>query len=490
VLSPGRCLPGRAALALTALGLAITAPAVSASTLPAGSASQLISELRHTWQITKGRGVTVAVLSNGVDPHVTGLAGKVTAGPDYVRLRDPQGLDGTLIANGIAGDAPSAGNPLGTLGLAPAARIISVRVYPDTSEPGSQNFDNSVFSPDMLAEGIRYSVGHGAGVIYIDVPPSLIDSADLDSAVQYALAKGVLITTMAAADNGGPADVTYPGAIPGIITATMVALPSPLPPPGGANGSTETNDSVLVSVPDNTLNEIGPGNQPYTVWSFDASAAWLAGTAALIKSAYPRLPPGLAARAIALSARDHPAGGYDVMAGFGLIDPYGALTEAGKLARLSGTAASSGLSPAARFGRAPGVIYAVHRSAARIAAFAAVTVLGVILLAAALLLARRKPRAARVSRHAARRGRAPARLQELAQRQQVPHAGLDLDPPGQPHPGDVGRGGGQRDHVVAVPGQPDIGRRLIRRRLFHRLGAMLGDPGYERHAEIGDMAAE
>jgi crotonobetainyl-CoA:carnitine CoA-transferase CaiB-like acyl-CoA transferase len=82
------------------------------------------------------------------------------------------------------------------------------------------------------------------------------------------------------------------------------------------------------------------------------------------------------------------------------------------------------------------------------------------------------------------------RLQKPAQREQVAHAGLDLDPAGQPHPGDVGRGGGERDHVVAVPGQPDIGGRLIRRRLLHRLGAMLGDPGYERHAEIGDMAAE
>ena len=392
--------PAASAASAAPAGSASARPARSASAWPAGAASQLISDMRHAWQVTQGGGVTVAVLSNGVDPHVTGLAGQVTVGPDYVRLRDPRDLDGTLIASGIAGNAPNAGNPLGTLGLAPAARIISVRVYPDENEPGSRHFDDSVFSPDMLAEGIRYSVGHGAGVIYIDVPPSLTDSTDLDSAVGYALAKGVLITTVAAADNGGPADVTYPGAIPGVIAATMVTLPSPLPPPAGANGSTEANDSVLVSVPDNTLNEIGPRGQSYTVWSFDAAAAWLAGTAALIKSAYPRLPPGLAARAIALSARDHPAGGYNVKIGFGLIDPYGALTEAGRLARLSGPAASAGLGPAARFGPAPGVIHAVHHSAARIAVFASVTVLGVILLAAALPLARRKPRAARVPRHA------------------------------------------------------------------------------------------
>ena len=81
------------------------------------------------------------------------------------------------------------------------------------------------------------------------------------------------------------------------------------------------------------------------------------------------------------------------------------------------------------------------------------------------------------------------KLQEFSQRQQVPHAGLHLDPPGQPHPGDVGRGGGQRDHVVAARGQPDVGRRVVGLRLGHRVGAGVGEPGHERHAEIGHVAA-
>jgi hypothetical protein len=81
------------------------------------------------------------------------------------------------------------------------------------------------------------------------------------------------------------------------------------------------------------------------------------------------------------------------------------------------------------------------------------------------------------------------RLQELTEREQVPHAGLDLDPAGQPHPGDVGRGGGQRDHVVAAGGQPDVGRRVVGLRLGHRFGARVGEPGHERHAQIGHVAA-
>jgi formyl-CoA transferase/CoA:oxalate CoA-transferase len=82
------------------------------------------------------------------------------------------------------------------------------------------------------------------------------------------------------------------------------------------------------------------------------------------------------------------------------------------------------------------------------------------------------------------------RLQKPTQRQQVPDAGLDSDPARHPHAGDVGRGRGQRDHVVAVRGQPNVGRRLVRRGLLDRLGAGVGDPGHERYAQIGDVAAE
>jgi hypothetical protein len=81
------------------------------------------------------------------------------------------------------------------------------------------------------------------------------------------------------------------------------------------------------------------------------------------------------------------------------------------------------------------------------------------------------------------------RLQQATERQQVPDAGLDLDPARQPHAGDVGRGRRQGDDIVAGPGQPDIGRRLVGSDLLDRLGAMVGDPGHERHVQIGDVAA-
>jgi crotonobetainyl-CoA:carnitine CoA-transferase CaiB-like acyl-CoA transferase len=82
------------------------------------------------------------------------------------------------------------------------------------------------------------------------------------------------------------------------------------------------------------------------------------------------------------------------------------------------------------------------------------------------------------------------RLQETTQGQQVPDAGVDLDPARHPHAGDVGWGGRERDDIVAARRQPDVGGRLVWRGLLDRLGARVGNPGHERQAQVGDVAAE
>jgi hypothetical protein len=267
-----------------------------------------------------------------------------------VHLSAPDRLDGTLIAEAIAGDDPQLGNPPGALGLAPEAEILSERIVPDYGEPGARNFDDNTFTPDMLATALRYAADHGANVVYIDWVPTSSDTTSLESAVRYALAKGVVITTWAERGEN-PADLTWPAATPGVIAAGTVELPAPFQRPGSTT-LVASNDSVLVGVPGNAINELGPGDQPVEGWGNISAAAWIAGTAALIKSAYPHLPPVLVARAIALSARYHPRGGYRTTAGFGLINPYGALREAARLTPQAAMAGSSGVPVTAHFGSA------------------------------------------------------------------------------------------------------------------------------------------
>jgi hypothetical protein len=71
-----------------------------------------------------------------------------------------------------------------------------------------------------------------------------------------------------------------------------------------------------VSAPDNPLTELGPGDQSYNSYGFDVAAAWIAGTAALIKSAYPRLAPALVGPSpTVIDAVPHPAAKLAVTAG-------------------------------------------------------------------------------------------------------------------------------------------------------------------------------
>jgi hypothetical protein len=88
-----------------------------------------------------------------------------------------------------------------------------------------------------------------------------------------------------------------------------------------------------------------------------------------------------------------PPGGYSLANGFGLIDPAGALTEAGKLSSLR-TAAPLGpgvVAPATRLasGSAPDVIQAVHHSVWKVAGYSAIILAGLIVLFRARRLRKR-----------------------------------------------------------------------------------------------------
>lgn len=387
---------------LTSLAGAPTASALptqqagsaSRPAIPASAASRLVHEMLSAWQITRGQGVTIAVLSTPVD-RVSGLSGKLTIGPDYAPLAGASTVDGTVLASLIAGSGPTTTNPLGTIGLAPGARILAETIVDYRSGPKAGKYQNDPTWQNIEAQAIRYAVGHGAKVI-VTFESGYEDAPALDSAVAYAISHNVVVLGGGFVFGSSPNDRQYPDDLPGVINFSGTVIKGLSKPRGPIHSP--VNNSILVTAPANLVWGTGPGNVPYYAYGSYSTIAWVAGTVALIKSVYPRIAPALVARALALSASYHPAGGYNTTIGFGLINPVGALHEAGKLLNPRATAAPGPavLNASARFARGspPGIIDAVQHSPVKLAGFSAAIVVGVVLLMLALLLARRRRRAA------------------------------------------------------------------------------------------------
>lgn len=374
---------------------------------PSGAWKQFSSELDSAGGLASGRGVTVALLSTGVDTAARGLSGRVTRGPNYIKKVSPGPHSQATITASLIEGVPGI-----VQGAAPDSRILSLRVIPDQNESGAKRFftsDNYDTSEALiLAKAIRYAVAHGARVIEVDAETTN-DAAfgPLASAVNDAVAKGaVIVAPEEFIGTGTPDFYAYPAAMPGVIGVASVMLPGGLDPARlGAKAQADqsvNNNSVLISGPGDWIPATADGWGPFGVGT---AAPYVVATAAMIKQRYPDLSPALVARALAMSARHKPTGGYSTRVGFGILDPYDAVLDAGKLGRLT-TAAAAGpgvVAAQARFGSgpAPGVVSALPSAAAQIIASWAGIGVGAALLVLAVVLAirghRRRRRGQRAS---------------------------------------------------------------------------------------------
>jgi type VII secretion-associated serine protease mycosin len=371
--------------------LAATAALLAVGSLPAYAAPSGVGQLVRSqelpdldavdatgaWASAQGAGVTVAVLDSGVDGTVPDLTGSVTAGPDLIAGIDPPGytpphLHATMVASMIAGHGSGPGDAGGIIGVAPRARILSVRVLPDDSEPvaSSAGWAGARYA-NALPDGIRYAVRHGARVINMSLGGPEPSAAD-EAAIEYAIAHGVVVVASAgnSAKNRGYTAYGYPASYPGVISVAAVDSS------GRRASFSDDNSSVLISAPGVHVVGAAPGDQYYIGDGTSFSAAFVSGVVALIRSRYPALSPAQVEQALVRFTTDRPAAGYSTATGFGEVDAVAALTAAGQLARQR---TGNTLSPAARFAaHAPGPIQVTHRDEAKVAGYLAAAAAGVL----------------------------------------------------------------------------------------------------------------
>jgi type VII secretion-associated serine protease mycosin len=294
----------------------------------------------QAWRVTRGRGVTVAVLDTGVDASHPDLAGAVTTGPDLIHkvAPNPGRVHGTWMSSLIAGHGH--GGAAGMIGIAPEAHVLSVRTIADPDEPGYSSFRDKPEYQASLPKAIRYAADHGAEVINMSLGGPNASMADR-AAVAYAISKGVTVVASAGndgdskspkkVDKDGFVRLSYPAAFPGVIGVAAVGRD------GAAAKFSDRNSSVMVAAPGAGVVGAGPGDSYWVGEGTSQAGAIVSGVAALVKSKYPSLSPALVAQAISASARRRPAAGYDEKVGFGEVDAAAALTEARRLSGYSET---------------------------------------------------------------------------------------------------------------------------------------------------------
>jgi subtilisin family serine protease len=329
------------AMAVAASAIAIATPAIpaSADTIRAGQQWVFdMMDIAPAWQQSQGGGVTVAVIDSGVDGRVSDLTQQVMQGPDFTgvstRSADPNwGVHGTWMASLIAGHGHDRGGS-GVAGIAPEAKLLSIRVIPDRADPRYSTYEHEPEQQiqQSLADGINFAVANGAQVISMSIGYSA-PSTVVRKALLNAFSHRVVVVASAGNSGGssgtghqGQAPESFPADYPGVISVGAVNSS------GAVAGFSSSNLSVQVAAPGVNVPAQGRDGQYWYVSGTSPACALVAGVAALIKSRYPDLAPDLVARALTSTTTGRPAGRYDSQVGFGIVDAAAALARARQLA--------------------------------------------------------------------------------------------------------------------------------------------------------------
>src|SRR3954447_8628526 len=284
-----------------------------------------VLDLPGAWQLSRGDGVTVAIVdsgakldhpdlapnvwtnfgevpNNGVDDDRNGFVDDVH-GVDLTTGAPTQNLtDGAGHGTHVSGIVAAAANGLGVVGVAPKARIMTVKIL-----------DSQLLGTTAgVAAAIRYAIANGARIVNLSLRGTVPDPA-LNDAIAAAAAANVLIVVGAGNDARDiDQQPVYPASIPA-PNLISVAATTPEDGRGIADFSNFGQLTVQLAAPgDGILSTSNTGG-----WIEESgtsmAAPMVTGVAALMLGANPRLGAG-ELRALllqnAIRSQLHVAAGY------------------------------------------------------------------------------------------------------------------------------------------------------------------------------------
>ncbi|MDO8586876.1 MAG: S8 family serine peptidase [Armatimonadota bacterium] len=186
-----------------------TPPPQPAQTLPWGI--QRVNA-PAAWSISAGSGVKVAVIDTGIQLDHPDLAANIAGGYNAVNPTKAAS-DGNGHGTHVAGTVAAVNNSIGVAGVAPQARLYSVRVL---------NNAGTGFLSDII-EGLDWCRSQNIRVANMSLGSSGSNQSFHD-AISLAYASGIVLVAAAGNNGGGygtgTGQVDYPGAYPEVIAVS------------------------------------------------------------------------------------------------------------------------------------------------------------------------------------------------------------------------------------------------------------------------------
>ncbi len=286
-----------------------------------GGVSDQDMDAPEAWNITQGSAsIKVLVLESGVEqthPDINQLPGHDVTNDTSGGMGGPINAyekHGTAVAGCISA---TINNSLGTVGIAPGCKVLSVRTFIGKSAGGWTT--NIIWTVEALEwgalQGARVSNNsNGYG----------FTSASIDDKYQDTYDGGMV--HFAAAGNGTTNTLGYPASIP------VVNAVASLTRTGVRAASSQYGDGLDFSAPGVSIYTTDrTGSAGYTTSDYayvsgtSFASPYAAGVAALILSHRPTLTSLQVEQIMADSCVDKGAAGYDTGFGWGLVNAHGAL---------------------------------------------------------------------------------------------------------------------------------------------------------------------